>query len=185
MRKSSVGGQAVLEGVMMRSPTGIAMAVRRADGKIVASFDKFTTKAKKGTFMGLPIVRGCVAFIESLTTGIKTTNQSATMYGDGFDDEEPSKFEKWLAKVFGKKVEDVVIGVALVLGLALSIGLFIFLPQLISSLIFGENRNIWYSLVEGALRVGIYIGYLFFCSAIKQTRRLFLYHGADHKTIAC
>lgn len=175
-----------MEGVMMRSPTGIAMAVRRADGKIVTQFKKQTTKAKKGTFWGLPVIRGCVAFVESLVTGIKTTADSANMYGeDAFADEEPSKFEKWLAKNLGKNIEDVVIGVALVLGVLLSVGLFVFLPQLISSLIFGEGKSIWRSLVEGVLRVAIYVGYLFACSGIKEMKRLFMYHGAEHKTISC
>ncbi|MCH5279240.1 MAG: DUF1385 domain-containing protein [Christensenellaceae bacterium] len=186
MRKCAVGGQAVMEGVMMKSDEGIAMAVRRADGKIVTSYKKQRSKAQKGTFWGLPIVRGCVAFVESLSTGIKTTTDSANMYGeDMFADEEPTKFKKWLAKAFGKNIEDVVIGVAFVLGIALAIGLFLFLPQLISSLIFGEGKSLWRSLVEGVLRVGIYIGYLFACSSIKEMKRLFMYHGAEHKTIAC
>lgn len=170
----------------MRSPTGIAMAVRRADGKIVTQFKKQTTRVKKGTFWGLPIIRGCVAFVESLITGIKTTTDSANMYGeDLFADEEPSRFESWIAKSLGKNIEDVVIGVALILGLMLSIGLFIFLPQLISSLIFVEGKSIWRSLVEGILRVAIYVGYLFACSGLKEMKRLFMYHGAEHKTIAC
>lgn len=186
MKRCNVGGQAVMEGVMMRSPTGIAMAVRRADGKIVTQYSDHENKAKKGTFLGLPVVRGCVAFIDSLTTGYRTIMDSANMYGeDAFKDEEPSKFEKWLAKTFGKDIEDVVMGFALVLGILLAVGLFIFLPQLISSLIFGSNTGVWRSLVEGVLRVGIYIGYLFLCSAMKETKRLFMYHGAEHKTIAC
>lgn len=186
MRKCAVGGQAVMEGVMMKSDEGIAMAVRRADGKIVTSYKKQRSKAQKGTFWGLPVVRGCVAFVESLSTGLKTTTDSANMYGeDIFAAEEPTRFEKWLAKTFGKNIEDVAIGIALVLGIALALGLFMFLPQLISSLIFGEGKSIWRSLVEGVLRVGIYIGYLFACSSIKEMKRLFMYHGAEHKTIAC
>lgn len=186
MRNCTVGGQAVMEGVMMKSDTGIAMAVRRADGKIVTSYKEQTTKAKKGTFWGLPIVRGCVAFVESLATGIKTTTESANMYGeDIFETEEPTKFEKWLSKTLGKEIESIVIGVALVLGIALSVGLFIFLPQLISSLIFGEGKSVWRSLIEGLFRVGIYIGYLFACSSIKEMKRIFMYHGAEHKTISC
>ena len=177
-----------MEGVMMKSDTGIAMAVRRADGKIVTSYNKQTSRAKKGTFWSLPVVRGCVAFVESLTTGIKTTTESAKMYGeDAFAvaEEEPTRFEKWLSKVLGKNIEQVVIGVGMALGILLAVGLFIFLPQLVSSLIFGEGKSIWRSLVEGLLRVSIYIGYLFACSSIKEMKRLFMYHGAEHKTIAC
>ena len=140
MRKCAVGGQAVMEGVMMKSDKGIAMAVRRADGKIVASYKNQVSKAQKGTFWGLPIIRGVVALVESLTTGMSTTMDSAKMYGeDAFADEEPTKFEKWLAKTFGKSVEKIAITVALVLG----------------------------------------------CSCIKDMKRLFMYHGAEHKTIAC
>lgn len=171
---------------MMRSPTGIAMAVRRSDGRIVAQYSDYTSKAKKGTFLGLPIVRGCVAFVDSLRIGIKTTTDSANLYGeDAFADEEPSRFEKWLARVFGKDIEQIVIGIGMFLGILLAVGLFMFLPQLLSSLIFGEGRSVSRSLIEGVLRVMIYIGYLFFCSALKDTRRLFMYHGAEHKTIAC
>ena len=186
MRKCAVGGQAVMEGVMMKSDKGIAMAVRRADGKIVASYKNQVSKAQKGTFWGLPIIRGVVALVESLTTGMSTTMDSAKMYGeDAFADEEPTKFEKWLAKTFGKSVENIAITVALVLGVALAVGLFVLLPQLISSMIFGQTKSLWRSLVEGVLRVGIYIGYLFGCSCIKDMKRLFMYHGAEHKTIFC
>ena len=186
MRRCAVGGQAVMEGVMMKSDEGIAMAVRRADGKIVTSYQKQTTMAKKGTFLGLPVVRGVVALYESLTTGFKTTTESAKMYGeDVFKEEDTTKFEKWLSKTFGKSIESIVIGVGAVLGVLLAVGLFIFLPQLISSLIFGEGRSIWRSVVEGLLRVLIYVGYLLAMSSIKEMRRLFMYHGAEHKTIAC
>ncbi|MBR0156916.1 MAG: DUF1385 domain-containing protein [Clostridia bacterium] len=186
MRRCSVGGQAVMEGVMMKSDEGIAMAVRRSDGKIVTTYNKQRSKAQKGTFLGWPIVRGVVALIESLSTGMKCTTQSAKMYGeDLLGDEEPTKFEKWLSKTFGKSIESIILGVGVVLGVLLAVGLFVFLPVLLSSLIFGESKSVWRSLVEGLLRVAIYVGYLFAMSGIKDMRRLFMYHGAEHKTIAC
>ncbi len=185
MRRCSVGGQAVMEGVMMKSDEGIAMAVRREDGKIVKSYKRFKSKAQKGTFWGLPVVRGVVAFIESLSTGMKTTTESAEMYGESFADEEPSKFEKWLSKTFKVDIMDVVMTVGVLLGVVLAVGLFIFLPQLISGLIFGSEASLWKSLVEGLIRVAIYVGYLFAVSAVKDIRRVFMYHGAEHKTIAC
>ena len=156
-RVSSVGGQAVMEGVMMKSPTGVALAVRRADGTIATRYDNWTTKAQKGTFWGLPIIRGVVTFIESLTTGMKS-------------------------------VESIVIGIAVILAVALSVGLFFMLPLGISSLIFGKAASVagvWKSLTEGLVRLIIFIGYIAFCSSIKDVKRTFMYHGAEHKTIAC
>lgn len=186
-RVSSVGGQAVMEGVMMKSPTGVALAVRRADGIIATRYDNWTTKAQKGTFWGLPIIRGVVTFIESLTTGMNTLTESAKLAGEDIE-EEPTKFEKWLSEKLGKSVEGVVIGIAVILAVALSVGLFFMLPLGISSLVFGKAASVagvWKSLTEGLVRLIIFIGYLLLCSRIKDVKRTFMYHGAEHKTIAC
>ena len=186
-RVSSVGGQAVMEGVMMKSPTGVALAVRRADGTIATRYDNWTTKAKKGTFLGLPIVRGVVTFIETLTTGMNTLTESAKLAGEDIE-EEPTKFEKWLSEKLGKSVESIVIGIAVILAIALSVGLFFLLPLGISSLIFGKAASVagvWKSLTEGLVRLIIFIGYLLLCSRIKDVKRTIMYHGAEHKTIAC
>lgn len=186
-RVSSVGGQAVMEGVMMKSPTGVALAVRRADGTIATRYDNWTTKAQKGTFWGLPIIRGVVTFIESLTTGMNTLTESAKLAGEDIE-EEPTKFEKWLSEKLGKSVESIVIGLAVILAIALSVGLFFLLPLGISSLIFGKAASVagvWKSLTEGLVRLIIFIGYLLLCSRIKDVKRTFMYHGAEHKTIAC
>ena len=186
-RVSSVGGQAVMEGVMMKSPTGVALAVRRADGTIATRYDNWTTKAQKGTFWGLPIIRGVVTFIESLTTGMNTLTESAKLAGEDIE-EEPTKFEKWLSEKLGKSVESIVIGIAVILAVALSVGLFFMLPLGISSLIFGKAASVagvWKSLTEGLVRLIIFIGYIAFCSSIKDVKRTFMYHGAEHKTIAC
>ena len=186
-RVSSVGGQAVMEGVMMKSPTGVALAVRRADGIIATRYDNWTTKAQKGTFWGLPTIRGVVTFIESLTTGMNTLTESAKLAGEDIE-EEPTKFEKWLSEKLGKSVESVVIGIAVILAVALSVGLFFMLPLGISSLVFGKAASVagvWKSLTEGLVRLIIFIGYLLLCSRIKDVKRTFMYHGAEHKTIAC
>ena len=186
-RVSSVGGQAVMEGVMMKSPTGVALAVRRADGTIATRYNNWTTKAKKGTFLGLPIVRGVVTFIETLSTGMNTLTESAKLAGEDIE-EEPTKFEKWLSEKLGKSVESIVIGLAVILAIALSVGLFFLLPLGISSLIFGKAASVagvWKSLTEGLVRLIIFIGYLLLCSRIKDVKRTFMYHGAEHKTIAC
>lgn len=186
-RVSSVGGQAVMEGVMMKSPTGVALAVRRADGTIATRYDNWTTKAQKGTFWGLPIIRGVVTFIETLSTGMNTLTESAKLAGEDIE-EEPTKFEKWLSEKLGKSVESIVIGLAVILAIALSVGLFFLLPLGISSLIFGKAASVagvWKSLTEGLVRLIIFIGYLLLCSRIKDVKRTFMYHGAEHKTIAC
>lgn len=176
-----------MEGVMMKSPTGVALAVRCADGTIATRYDNWTTKAQKGTFWGLPIIRGVVTFIESLTTGMNTLTESAKLAGEDIE-EEPTKFEKWLSEKLGKSVESIVIGLAVILAIALSVGLFFLLPLGISSLIFGKAASVagvWKSLTEGLVRLIIFIGYLLLCSRIKDVKRTFMYHGAEHKTIAC
>ena len=182
----SIGGQAVMEGVMMKAPGGVALAVRKPDGEIATQYTPMRSKAQKGTFYGWPVVRGVVAFVESLTLGMGTLTQSAKLAGEALD-EEPTKFEKWLSEKLGKSVESVVIGLAVVLAVALSIGLFFVLPNLVSTLVFGKSAvaGIWKSLLEGFVRLAIFVGYVLLCASIKDVRRVFMYHGAEHKTIAC
>jgi uncharacterized protein YqhQ len=183
----SIGGQAVMEGVMMKAPKGIAMSVRRADGTIVTEYKPYESKAKKGTVYGWPIIRGVVSFIESLVVGVKTISASAELYGDEAAQEEPSKFERWLAQKTGKPVEKIATGFAVVIALILAIGIFFVLPQLISSWILhgSELVTIWKSLIEGVVRLLIFLGYIAAISLMKDVRRVFMYHGAEHKTIAC
>ena len=182
----SIGGQAVMEGVMMKAPTGIALAVRRADGSIATEYTPQENKAKKGTFLGWPIVRGVVIFIDSLTTGMRTITRSAELYGEEIT-EEPSKFEKWLSRVTGRPVDKIVVDIAVVLAVLLAVGLFFMLPTFLSGLILRgyQGATIWKSITEGFVRLAIFLGYLFAISRLKETKRLFMYHGAEHKTIAC
>lgn len=177
-----------MEGVMMRTPTGgVALAVRTSDGEIVTEYTKRPSKAKKGTFLGLPIVRGVVAFVESLMIGMNTMTHSAELFGDAMEEEEPSKFEKWLAKKTGKSIMDVAVIVAVVLAIALALGLFVLLPSLAAQLIPWKDgtRTIWKSLTEGVVRLLIFLGYISAISFMKDIRRVYMYHGAEHKTIAC
>lgn len=180
---SSVGGQALLEGVMMKSPKYMAMAVRRPDGTIDKTSKAYTPWTKRNKFFGLPIVRGCVSFVESLSEGMRTMTYAAEIAGE--ETEEPTKFEKWLSEKMGKAVEDIVIGVAMVLGVALAVGLFFLLPTFLGKLIAGNASNLAVNLVEGLLRVAILIGYMAAISLMKELRRVYMYHGAEHKTIAC
>ncbi len=181
MKRCDIGGQAVMEGVMMRSPDGTALAVRQANGSIVTEYDKAPPARKKGTFPTWPVVRGVYAFIDSLTTGMKVTTRSAELIGG--EPEEPTKFEKWMAEKLGKSAMDVATGIAVVLGVLLAVGLFIALPTFLARLF--HLPAVWESLVQGGFRLAIFVGYLFAVSAIKDVRRVFMYHGAEHKTIAC
>ena len=182
----TVGGQAVMEGVMMKAPEGIAMAVRKADGTIETQYKPQRTRAQKGTFLGLPIIRGVVTFVESLTTGMRTLTDSAKLAGEEIE-EEPTKFEKWLAEKLGKSVETVIMGFAAILAILLAVGLFFVLPTLISSLILGGSQvaTVWKSLTEGLVRLIVFLCYILLVGRMQEIRRVFMYHGAEHKTIAC
>lgn len=127
-----------------------------------------------------------VAFVEVISEGMGTLTRSAELAGESIE-EEPSKFEKWLAEKLGKSLEKVIIALAVILAVVLSVGLFFLLPQLISSGIFSllPGSDLGKSLTEGLVRLLIFIGYILFCASVKDVRRIFMYHGAEHKTIAC
>lgn len=182
-RRSSVGGQAVLEGVMMKSEKGTALAVRRTDGTIIEEYYKNTKQHKKGSFPTWPVVRGVYAFVDSLVSGMKITTRSGELLGEEFE-EEPTKFEKWISEKLGKSATDVALAIAVVLAVGLSLGLFVFLPSFLVSLLHLESGFV-ISLCEGVLRLVIFIGYVAAISCMKDIRRVFMYHGAEHKTIAC
>lgn len=186
VKKTSIGGQAVLEGVMMRGKTGIATAVRDSDGAIRIEAERITPPEKQNKFLKLPIIRGVVNFFSSLVVGTKILMRSAEVYG-GDDEEEPSKFEKWLAKTFKIDVMDVVLFFGVALGLVFSIALFFILPTILGNL-FGKafpDLRVVRNLVEGLIRIAIFIGYILFTSLLKDIKRTYMYHGAEHKTITC
>jgi len=187
MKRCSVGGQAVLEGVMMKTPAGgIALAVRRSDGNIVKEFRNETSRARKGTFLGLPVVRGVVAFVESLMIGMRVITRSAELYGEEVA-EEPTRFERWLSEKLGKSVMDVAMVVAVVLAIVLALGLFFFTPTLVVQLIPWRDSTpaIWKSLTEGVVRLCVFLAYITCIGFMKDIGRLYKYHGAEHKVIAC
>lgn len=186
MKRCSVGGQAVMEGVMMRTPDGdVALAVRKADGTIVTEYTEKKPRSNHPAFKW-PVVRGVVAFVDSLSVGMKMTTRSAELYGEGIE-EEPSRFEKWLAAKTGKSAMDIAIAVAVVLAVALAVGLFVFLPSLTTQLIPWKDATprIWKSLTEGFVRLVIFLAYITAIALMKDIRRVYMYHGAEHKTIAC
>lgn len=171
---------------MMRTMTGgIALAVRKADGTIETEYTP-KKETKKNPILKWPVVRGVVAFVDSLSTGMKTMTRSAELYGETIE-EEPSRFEKWLAKKTGKNAMDIAIAVAVVLAVALALGLFVLLPSLVTQLIpWAEDApRISKSLAEGFVRLLIFLGYLSAISLMKDIKRVYMYHGAEHKTIAC
>ena len=191
---TSIGGQAILEGVMMRGPFKTAMAVRKSDGEIECRVDENGTKTRC-RFLRLPVIRGCVNFIDSLVIGMKALMFSAEFVD--LEDDEPaeSKFDKWLEDKLGDKIKDIVIYAAIAISLVLSVGLFILLPtaltrgaewllSLVPSAAFAQSR-VFTGVCEGVVRMAIFIGYLALVSQMSDIRRVFEYHGAEHKTIAC
>ncbi len=184
--RPDIGGQAVLEGVMMKSPDAIAVAVRRPDGAIVVKRDAYVSPAKKHKWMGLPFIRGSVNMVHMLALGMRVLTESTVMLGQ--DEEEPSKFEQWLAKKLGKSVDKIVMGFAAVLAVGLSLGLFVLLPNLVIKL-FPESATggmlLAKNLVSGVIRTAILIAYISLCGRIPDMRRTFQYHGSEHKTVYC
>lgn len=191
---TSIGGQAVLEGVMMRGPYKTATAVRKSDGEIECRVDENGTKTRAG-FLRLPIVRGCVNFIDSLVIGMKALMFSAEFIDLEDEEETQSKFDLWLENKFGDKIKDIVIYVSIALSLLLSVGLFILLPTAVTrglEWIFGltpfaavSQTRVFTGITEGVVRMFIFVGYLALVSQMSDIKRVFEYHGAEHKTIAC
>lgn len=188
-RITSIGGQALIEGIMMRGPHTTAAAFVSHDGTVTAETFEVKTLREKYPFLNLPLLRGTVMLIDSLRIGMKMLNTAADRYmEDVGEEEEPGRFEAWLNRVFGEKVMDVMMSVATVLALILAVVLFVFLPSLAGQgldLLAGGRLGIWRSVFEGLLRMAIFVGYVGLCSLIPDVRRTFEFHGAEHKTIFC
>ena len=190
-RLNKVGGQAVLEGVMMKAGKRTVTTCRKEDKSIVVYDDEFVSVRKKHKILNLPILRGVVNFIEMMILSMKTLNASADALGL---EEENSKFEEWCKKHFGKHSTDIIMAISLVLGLGLSLFLFLFLPTWTADGINWLWQNVFHleaispsviAVIEGVLKVTIFIVYLLLVSMLKDIKRTFMYHGAEHKTIAC
>ena len=190
-RLNKVGGQAVIEGVMMKAGTRTVTSCRKEDGSIVVYDDEFVSVRKKHKLLNLPVVRGVVNFIEMLTLSMKTLNASADALGI---EEESGKFEEWCKKHLGAKATDVIMIFSLILGLGLSLLLFMFLPTWSADGIDWLWQNAFglsaisptvIAVIEGLLKIAIFIVYLLLVSMMKDIKRTFMYHGAEHKTIAC
>ena len=183
--KTTIGGQALIEGIMMRGPEKDAIAVR-SDGEIKLEVTPRKIRPKK-SFATWPLVRGAVNFFDAQVTGVKALMRSADLSPEGAEEENPSKFDLWLEKKLGNEgFQKVVLGTAVFFGLGLSILLFFMLPMVISSF-FDRwiNNTLLLNLLEGLVRMSIFMTYMLLVSKMKDMKRVFAYHGAEHKTIRC
>lgn len=183
---TSIGGQAVLEGVMMRGPKDIATAVRKSDGEIVIDKKPVSSIIQKYKFLKIPVLRGVVNFIESMVVGVKCLMFSADLYDvEGEEAYEPSKFEKWLDDKFGDKIKDIAIYAAVVIALIMGVGLFMLLPTVLVGFLKPLiHHTVLLNLAEGVVRMLIFLVYMLLVSRMRDIQRVFEYHGAEHKTIA-
>lgn len=181
---SGIGGQAVLEGIMMKNKDEYSVAVRTPNGSIeVKKWDSSDSFSNRYKFARFPFVRGVVSFIESLTLGMKTLTYSSSFY----EDEEPkTKGDKFLDKVFGEKAETIVNGITMLISLVLAVGLFMLLPYFVSEWVgrYILNKSL-VAIIEGAIRIAIFVLYVLLISLMKDIKRLYQYHGAEHKCINC
>ncbi|MCD7888151.1 MAG: DUF1385 domain-containing protein [Clostridiales bacterium] len=184
--RTSIGGQALIEGILMRGPHKQAIVVRRPDGGMEVKEEPLKLIKDRHPILGVPFIRGTVNFLDSMVKGVQALMYSAEFYPEE-EDEEPSKFEQWLEKHLGTDAfNQAIIYLAVVLGVGFSVVLFILLP----ALVFGLLQNVIPSLfirklLEGATRIVIFFIYLILCSKQQDMKRVFAYHGAEHKTIFC
>ena len=183
--KTMIGGQALIEGIMMRGPETDAIVVR-ANGELKVETTP-RKKRKPKSFATWPLIRGIVNFFDSQVVGVKALMRSADLSPEESQEEEPSKLDLWLEKKLGnEKFQKAIIGFAVFMGLAMSVGLFILLPGIIAGFFDVLIPNIvLLNLLEGVIRILIFVGYMFLVSRMKEMRRVFAYHGAEHKTIRC
>lgn len=190
-RLGSTGGQAVLEGVMMKSKNKIALSVRDSKGVIRTEVKESRPLTSKNKFFRLPFIRGIVGFVDSMMLSLETLNRSAEMLGLD-EEEEETKFEKWLTKTFGKSIALIASVIGTVLGVVLSVVLFMWLPKFISDFIVTSELvesnygfAVLKSAIQGILRIVIFLAYISLVTLIPDMKRTFMYHGAEHKSIFC
>lgn len=185
----SVGGQALMEGIMMNGPEGKAMALRLPDGSISVEKKTFTSIKDKNKFFGIPMVRGIVNFVETLIFGYKCLMESAEKTGMDVEEEENmSKVDRWISDHFGEKMMKVIGAISMVLGFALAFALFVWMPSFLFDAInklTGERITMLRTIFEGLLRIIIFVIYMFAVSKMKEIKRVYMYHGAEHKSIFC
>jgi uncharacterized protein YqhQ len=185
MKKQSVGGQAVIEGVMMQSKNKRAIAVRKSDGEIVVKKNKIKSWINEKNIDKIPFLRGSFVLIETMIEGIKSLNFSSEFFLDE-DENEEDAFDKFIKKIFKDKANDVMIGISMLIAFVLSAGLFIILPTAVGG-VFSKlvNSDVLLNLIEGVIRICILFLYIVLISKSKDIERVFQYHGAEHKSIHC
>ena len=185
--RTSIGGQALLEGILMRGPVKQAIVCRTPDG-LVEKVEELHLVKDKHPVLGWPLIRGVVTFLDSMVKGMQALTYSADLLPIE-EQGEPDKLDQWIENHFSEdKAKDIIIGVAVVLGIALSIGLFVLLPTLLGKLslkLIPSMTSLSLSLVEGVIRIVIFLLYLWGVSKMSDVERMFAYHGAEHKTIFC
>ena len=179
-KKTSIGGQALIEGIMMRGPHKIATAVRKPDGEIIVKTQDIKP-IFKSKILKLPLIRGSIAIIEAMLVGIKELMYSAEFYEDELEEDA---FDRFIRKMFKENADQAIIYFSVVMALLISIGAFIILPNLVAGLLkkFVESPLVL-NLLEGLLRVGLFTVYVYLISKMEDIKRVFMYHGAEHKTI--
>lgn len=185
--RTSIGGQALIEGILMRGVDRQAIVIRSQEEGLVTKVEELKLIKEKYPVLGWPLIRGVVNFVDSMAKGMKALTYSAQFMPEE-EQEQPSKLDLWIEKKFGsEKAEKFIIAVALVMGLALAVGLFIFLPTLLVGLIPGiqSGHDGVRTLLEGIVKLTIFLAYMYGVSQMKDIKRLFSYHGAEHKTIFC
>lgn len=184
MKYSGIGGQAVIEGIMMKNGDDYSVAVRKPDNTVEIKKDKYISFSERHKWARLPLVRGVFAFGESMILGMRALTFSASFFEDD-EEEKPSKFELWLEKTFGENLEKVLMTFSMVLAFVAAIVIFMWLPLFVTERMpFVENANLK-ALFEGALRIVIFIAYIKLISRTEDIKRTFMYHGAEHKCINC
>lgn len=185
MKYSGIGGQAVIEGIMMMNHDDYAVAVRKPDGDIEVKKDRYVSMTRKAKILSVPIIRGVFRFADSMIVGMKTLTYSAGFFEDD-EEEKPSKFEEFLDKVFGEKLEGAIMTFVMVLSFILAIGIFMILPLILANFLrdFIKSENMM-AILEGVIRIAIFIAYIKLVSRMEDIKRTFMYHGAEHKCINC
>jgi len=182
---SGIGGQAVLEGIMMKNKNSYAIAVRKPDKDIAIAVEPCVSLAEKYPILGWPFIRGVFSFIDSLSIGLKTITYSASFIEEA-EEEELSKFEVWLYEKFGDKTEKLVMDFAMVIAVIVAVVVFMLLPMFITTLMKKViHSEVLIAFLEGVLRIAIFIGYIKVISKMEDINRTFMYHGAEHKCINC